>query len=270
MTRIAALFGAVASLLALGASAEETHYAPIENLERIDVALIRSARHSLDMAMYTLTDWAIIAALHEARARGVAVRIVLDPSVQQAYDKLADMADIVRVKKQGPLMHLKAYAVDDETLRTGSANLSPNGLKQQDNDLVVIRDAVVVAAFESRFTAIYQAAEPMRTKRPAEAGVMTAPSPEADCLIKGNVNSNNAVVIGLLIILVEVVELSVFRDWEEWINIILGIWLVASPWALGITSTAARWDFIATGALVLVLALHEIRNNLVARNEIID
>ena len=70
----------------------------------------------------------------------------------------------------------------------------------------------------------------------------------------------NAVVLGLLIILTEVVELSVFRDWEEWINIVLGIWLVASPWALGIASTAARWNFIVVGALVLVLALHQIRN----------
>ena len=44
----------------------------------------------------------------------------------------------------------------------------------------------------------------------------------------------NSVVLSLLIILVEVVELSVFRDWEEWINIILGTWLVASSWTLGI------------------------------------
>ena len=70
----------------------------------------------------------------------------------------------------------------------------------------------------------------------------------------------NAVVLGLLIILVEAVELSVFREWEEWVNIILGTWLVASPWALWIASTAARWNFLAVGALVLVVALHEIRN----------
>ena len=83
--------------------------------------------------MYTLTDWVIIAALKDARARGIAVRIALDPSARQAYDKLADMADVVRIKKRGPLMHLKAYAVDGVVLRTGSANLSPGGLKQQDN-----------------------------------------------------------------------------------------------------------------------------------------
>ena len=38
----------------------------------------------------------IIPALKEARARGVTIRIALDPSVRQAYDKLAEMADVVR------------------------------------------------------------------------------------------------------------------------------------------------------------------------------
>ena len=50
------------------------------------------------------------------------------------------MAAIVRIKKRGPLMHLKAYAVDSVLFRTGSANLSPSGLKQQDNDLIILRD----------------------------------------------------------------------------------------------------------------------------------
>ena len=59
----------------------EIHYAPVENLEHIDLALIKSARKSVHVAMYTLTDWAIIAALKDARARGVAVHIALDPSV---------------------------------------------------------------------------------------------------------------------------------------------------------------------------------------------
>jgi hypothetical protein len=48
----------------------------------------------VDIAAYSLTDWAIIAALKEARARGIIVRIALDPSVRQAYDKLADLADV--------------------------------------------------------------------------------------------------------------------------------------------------------------------------------
>jgi phosphatidylserine/phosphatidylglycerophosphate/cardiolipin synthase-like enzyme len=87
------------------ATEPEIYYAPVENLEHIDIALIRSATKSVDIAAYSLTDWAIIAALKEARVRGVTIRIALDPSVRQAYDKLAELADVVRIKKRGPLMH---------------------------------------------------------------------------------------------------------------------------------------------------------------------
>jgi len=70
----------------------------------------------------------------------------------------------------------------------------------------------------------------------------------------------NALLVGALIIVAEVVELSVFREWEEWINVVLGAWLLVSPWILGIASTAARLNFMIVGALVLVLALYEINH----------
>ena len=50
----------------------------------------------------------------------------------------------------------------------------------------------------------------------------------------------NAVLLGILIIFVEVIELSVFRGWEEWINVALGAWLIASSWVLGIATPAAK------------------------------
>jgi len=70
--------------------------------------------------------------------------------------------------------------------------------------------------------------------------------------------TRNAVLVGALIIAAEAVELSVFRDWEEWINVALGAWLIVSPWALGIMSPAAQANFIIVGALVLGLAGYEI------------
>jgi phosphatidylserine/phosphatidylglycerophosphate/cardiolipin synthase-like enzyme len=196
------IFIAIASFVILvgtgarpAAAAEpEIHYAPVENLEHIDLSLIRSATKSVDIAAYSLTDWTIIAALKEARARGVTIRIALDPSVRQAYDKLAEMGDVVRIKKRGPLMHLKAYAVDGVLLRTGSANLSPSGLKQQDNDLIILRDPAAVAKFEARFAEVYAAADPMRVdsegKKPiARTPLVAAPPPDPACPIKGNVNA---------------------------------------------------------------------------------
>ena len=38
-------------------------------------------------------------------------------------------------------MHLKAYSIDGEVLRTGSANFSTSGENAQDNDLIIIREA---------------------------------------------------------------------------------------------------------------------------------
>ena len=54
------------------------HYAPAENLEHVDVALIDRAEHEIDMAAYVLTDWPVMQALTRAADRGVKVRIYLD------------------------------------------------------------------------------------------------------------------------------------------------------------------------------------------------
>ena len=69
----------------------------------------------------------------------------------------------------------------------------------------------------------------------------------------------NALAVGALVIIAEIVELSIFRDWEEWINVALGAWLAVSPWTLGIANGAARWNFLIVGGLVVGLALYEIR-----------
>ena len=69
----------------------------------------------------------------------------------------------------------------------------------------------------------------------------------------------NAVLLGALIILAELVELSFFRGWQEWINVALGAWLIASTWVLGIVTPAARTNFMLVGVLVVALALYEMQ-----------
>lgn len=143
------------------------HFAPFENLERIDVALIRQARSTIDLAAYTLTDVAVIEALAERARSGVALRILLYAG--QIYDRpgsrpataLQDLQATpgveIRLKPENePLMHLKAYHIDGRWLRTGSANFSASGLKQQDNDLVILDTPSVVAAFQKAFETLWQ------------------------------------------------------------------------------------------------------------------
>jgi phosphatidylserine/phosphatidylglycerophosphate/cardiolipin synthase-like enzyme len=81
-----------------GAEPLKIHYAPVENLERVDVELLKAAHKQIDMAAYSLTDWAVIDALIDAHRRGVAMRIVLDPSQQHAFDRLREITGDIRMK----------------------------------------------------------------------------------------------------------------------------------------------------------------------------
>ena len=143
----------------------EIHYAPAENLEKIDVALIREAETSIDMTAYVLTDVAVINALTDAAERGVWIRIYRDArtseshgAVGEALARLAAQPSVEQHTKHAfVLMHLKSYVVDGKLLRTGSANFSASGEKHQDNDLIVIRDATAARAFVANFETMWGA-----------------------------------------------------------------------------------------------------------------
>src|SRR5271166_1592711 len=154
----------------LGVSAapgQEIHFSPEEGLDAIDVQLVGDAKQSIDFASYALTDPIIIDALNAAQRRGVAVRIVLDPRERHDFVKLGDLSDNVRIKRGGPYMHLKAYSIDGEVLRTGSANFSTSGEQAQDNDLIVIRSQGTAAKFDAHFEHMWDAGQPMIEFEPA-------------------------------------------------------------------------------------------------------
>ncbi len=109
----------------------------------------------------------IIQALTEADHHGVAIRIVLDPRELHDFVALGDLADNVRINRGGPYMHLKAYSIDAQVLRTGSANFSTSGEHHLDNDLVILHDGGVAARFDAHFERMWDAAQPMIEFEPA-------------------------------------------------------------------------------------------------------
>jgi hypothetical protein len=72
------------------------------------------------------------------------------------------------------------------------------------------------------------------------------------------VATENAFLVGALLIAAEMVILSAFHAWEEAANLVLGAWLVISTWVLGVAATAAMANFVIVGLLVLALALYEL------------
>ena len=50
----------------------------------------------------------------------------------------------------------------------------------------------------------------------------------------------------------------VYANWEEWANLLFGLWLVASPWILGFSQTRAMHFAVGIGAMMAFLALLEL------------
>lgn len=62
----------------------------------------------------------------------------------------------------------------------------------------------------------------------------------------------------LAVILISVAAIVAFAKWEEWANLVLGIWLIASPWILGFAHTRAMHFGIGIGLAITFLAAIEL------------
>ena len=63
---------------------------------------------------------------------------------------------------------------------------------------------------------------------------------------------------GAAIAAISVAAIVAFSNWEEWLNLLLGFWLIASPWLLEFVHTRAMHVSIALGALVAFMAALEL------------
>jgi hypothetical protein len=69
----------------------------------------------------------------------------------------------------------------------------------------------------------------------------------------------NAVLAGVIIAALAIAALVSFAQWEEWLNLILGLWVLVSPWVLGFTGiTVAFQTHVVIGLAVAILAAVEL------------
>jgi hypothetical protein len=59
---------------------------------------------------------------------------------------------------------------------------------------------------------------------------------------------------GVVIAVISLAAIIAYKDWEEWANLLLGLWLVASPWLFGFAHTRAMHFSIGIGIVVAFLA----------------
>jgi hypothetical protein len=63
---------------------------------------------------------------------------------------------------------------------------------------------------------------------------------------------------GAAIAVISLAALFAFARWEEWVNLLLALWLIVSPWLLGFAHTRAMHFSIGIGCVVAFMALLEL------------
>jgi hypothetical protein len=65
----------------------------------------------------------------------------------------------------------------------------------------------------------------------------------------------NAWIVGAVVTLIAVGALIAFHGYEEWLHLVLGLWTIMAPWALGFAATAtAMWAHVITGLVIALFA----------------
>lgn len=63
---------------------------------------------------------------------------------------------------------------------------------------------------------------------------------------------------GYALIALSAAGVLAFADWEEWLKLALGLWLIAAPWLLGFVHSSAMHVSISIGLIVTFLTLLEL------------
>jgi len=120
---------------------------------------IAHAGYSIDVAMYNFSWLEAADALLAAARRGVAVRVVIDSDAldNRAVQRLQQgKIPLVGDHREG-LMHNKFILIDDQTLWSGSLNLTPASLDQDHNVFLRIRSSELVALYREEFEEMFSA-----------------------------------------------------------------------------------------------------------------
>ena len=55
-----------------------------------------------------------------------------------------------------------------------------------------------------------------------------------------------------------IAALAAFAVWEEWLNLVAGLWLIATPWLFGFEDSKAITVEVLIGPAVTILAAFEV------------
>jgi phosphatidylserine/phosphatidylglycerophosphate/cardiolipin synthase-like enzyme len=122
---------------------------------------LRQAARQIDICVFTISDDRISDEIHAAHRRGVRIRLITDNEKED--DVGSDIAALrqsgipVRVDRSTAHMHHKFALLDQSYLLNGSYNWTRSAAHSNEENLVVSKDAALVAAFSTQFEQLWSA-----------------------------------------------------------------------------------------------------------------
>ena len=137
----------------------EVIFSPGDHCWQRIAGLLKSARHSVDICVFTITDDRITSAILDAYDRKVAVRIITDN--EKAFDKGSDVERLagagvdVCVDRTQHHMHHKFAIFDHTRLLTGSYNWTRSAAASNEENFIIVDDARLRTAFQDEFDRLW-------------------------------------------------------------------------------------------------------------------
>jgi cardiolipin synthase A/B len=127
--------------------------------------LVSSARTSLDLELFVLTDTGVVHAVEAAASRGVAVRVLLDPGQRPSDVAAASLSDagvdVRHYRGSGEKLHAKLGVADGRTAVFGSANWTSGGFQRNHEvDVEIVGSPAVASQLTRMVDADWTASAP--------------------------------------------------------------------------------------------------------------
>lgn len=150
-----------APLIELSGVPVDVCFAPAEGCEADLVAAIDRANASIRFLAFSFTADAVGDALVRAHDRGVDVSGVVERRQLDRwseYDALRMVGIPVRKDGNAGTMHHKVFIIDDETVVTGSFNPTANANTRNDENMLIIQDAMLAREYLDEYDRVSAAA----------------------------------------------------------------------------------------------------------------
>ena len=140
-------------------AADEVYFSPGDACLGAIVRRLRSARSTIDICVFTITDNRISDEILEAHRRGVKIRIITDND--KAYDEGSDIyrfreANIPVVVDETPYhMHHKFAIFDGARVLNGSYNWTRGAADMNEENVMDCGDPDVIARFQGEFNQLW-------------------------------------------------------------------------------------------------------------------